>query len=183
MPYIFGKLWHLAIIWAIRKVFQCILQGVRFLLANHTVLSGTSATVSYIYPQMVGRTTKWFHIRQCLSLYWIYSANNSAILSCYFSCGTVYVTLRQKISRLYLSHQHFPGAHFAGAQFATPRFSMGPNLPGPNLPQKITRGPICLEPIPPAKPSSHKFLVFIRPLSQKTPGVEFDQGYLSFFFL
>ena len=29
MSYIFGKLWHLAI-WAIRKAFQCILQGVRF---------------------------------------------------------------------------------------------------------------------------------------------------------
>ena len=42
MPYIFGKLWHLAIIWAIRKAFQCILQGVRFLLANHTLLSPTS---------------------------------------------------------------------------------------------------------------------------------------------
>ena len=41
MSYRFGKLWHLAIIWAIRKAFQCILQGVRFLLANHTLLSRT----------------------------------------------------------------------------------------------------------------------------------------------
>ena len=49
MPYIFGKLWHLAIIWAIRKAFQCILQCVRFLLANHSLLSGTSETFSYIY--------------------------------------------------------------------------------------------------------------------------------------
>ena len=49
MPYIFGKLWHLAIIWAIRKAFQCILQGVRFLLANQTLLSGTSENESYIY--------------------------------------------------------------------------------------------------------------------------------------
>ena len=47
MPYIFGKLWHLAIIWAIRKAFQCILQGVRFLLANHTRLSPTSNNDSY----------------------------------------------------------------------------------------------------------------------------------------
>ena len=47
MPYIFGKLWHLAIIWAIRKAFQCILQGVRFLLANHTRLSPTSENESY----------------------------------------------------------------------------------------------------------------------------------------
>ena len=47
MPYIFGKLWHLAIIWAIRKAFQCILQGVRFLLANHTRLSPTSENDSY----------------------------------------------------------------------------------------------------------------------------------------
>ena len=48
MPYIFGKLWHLAIIWAIRKAFQFILQGVRFLLANHTRLSPTSENDSYI---------------------------------------------------------------------------------------------------------------------------------------
>ena len=47
MSYIFGKLWHLAIIWAIRKAFQCILQGVRFLLANHTRLSPTSDNESY----------------------------------------------------------------------------------------------------------------------------------------
>ena len=49
MPYIFGKLWHLAIIWAIRKAFQCILQGVRFLLAKQTRLSGTSDNMSLIY--------------------------------------------------------------------------------------------------------------------------------------
>ena len=48
MPYIFGKLWHLAIIWAIRKAFQCIQQGVRFLLANHTRHSPTSENDSYI---------------------------------------------------------------------------------------------------------------------------------------
>ena len=47
MSYIFGKLWHLAIIWAIRKSFKCILQGVRFLLANHTRLSPTSDNESY----------------------------------------------------------------------------------------------------------------------------------------
>ena len=47
MPYIFGKLWHLAIIWAIRKAFQCILQGVRILLANHTRISPTSDNESY----------------------------------------------------------------------------------------------------------------------------------------
>ena len=48
MPYIFGKLWHLAIIWAIRRAFQCILQGVRFLLANHTRFSPTSDNDSYV---------------------------------------------------------------------------------------------------------------------------------------
>ena len=48
MPYIFGKLWHLAIIWAIRKAFQCILQSVRILLANHTRISPTSENDSYI---------------------------------------------------------------------------------------------------------------------------------------
>ena len=30
MSYRFEKLWHLAINWALRKAFQCILQGVRF---------------------------------------------------------------------------------------------------------------------------------------------------------
>ena len=48
MSYIFGKLWHLAIIWPIRKSFQCILQGVRFLLAKQTRLSGTSDNESYL---------------------------------------------------------------------------------------------------------------------------------------
>ena len=48
MSYRVGKLWHLAIIWAIRKAFQCILQGVRFLLANHTRLSPTSENESYL---------------------------------------------------------------------------------------------------------------------------------------
>ena len=47
MPYIFGKLWHLAIIWAIRKAFQCILQGVRILLAKYTRFSPTSENESY----------------------------------------------------------------------------------------------------------------------------------------
>ena len=47
MPYIFGKLWHLAIIWAIRKAFQCILQGVRILLAKYTRISPTSENESY----------------------------------------------------------------------------------------------------------------------------------------
>ena len=49
MSYRFGKLWHLAIIWAIRKSFQCILQGVRILLANHTRLSPTSENDSYYF--------------------------------------------------------------------------------------------------------------------------------------
>ena len=49
MSYIFGKLGHAAIIWPIRKSFQCILQGVRFLLANHTLLSGTSESQSYAW--------------------------------------------------------------------------------------------------------------------------------------
>ena len=53
MPYIFGKLWHLAIIWAIRKAFQCILQGVRILLANHTWISPTSENDSYCLPEFV----------------------------------------------------------------------------------------------------------------------------------
>ena len=52
MPYIFGKLWHLAIIWAIRKAFQCILQGVRILLAKYTPISPTSENESYIVVEM-----------------------------------------------------------------------------------------------------------------------------------
>ena len=48
MPYIFGKLWHLAIIWVIRKAFQCILQGVRILLAKYTRISPTSENDSYL---------------------------------------------------------------------------------------------------------------------------------------
>ena len=52
MPYIFGKLWHLAIIWAIRKAFQCILQCVRILLANHTRISPTSENDSYPDKEM-----------------------------------------------------------------------------------------------------------------------------------
>ena len=56
MSHIFGKLWHLAIIWAIRKAFQCILQGVRFLLANHTRLSPTSDNESY---QKINLSTGW----------------------------------------------------------------------------------------------------------------------------
>ena len=48
MPYIFGKLWHLAIIWAIRKAFQYILQGVRILLAKYTRFSPTSDNESYL---------------------------------------------------------------------------------------------------------------------------------------
>ena len=47
MPHIFGKLWHLALIWAIRKAFQCILQGVRILLAKYTRISPTSENYSY----------------------------------------------------------------------------------------------------------------------------------------
>ena len=53
MPHIFGKLWHLALIWAIRKAFQCILQGVRFLLANQTLLSGTSEDESYAVVKII----------------------------------------------------------------------------------------------------------------------------------
>ena len=62
MPYIFGKLWHLAIIWPIRKAFQCILQGVRILLANHTRISPTSDNDSYIKVHIV------FLSRFCSSL-------------------------------------------------------------------------------------------------------------------
>ena len=58
MSYIFGKLWHLAIIWAIRKAFQCILQGVRFLLAKQTRLSGTPDNESYIVVEVTMNMAK-----------------------------------------------------------------------------------------------------------------------------
>ena len=60
MSYIFGKLWHSAIIWPIRKSFQCILQGVRILLAKQTRLSGTSGNESCIQFQFL-----IFHIFHC----------------------------------------------------------------------------------------------------------------------
>ena len=73
MSYIFGKLWHSAIIWPIRKSFQCILQGIRFLLANQTRLSGTSDNESYtgIYALWIIRKpikqTPWPY---CIGLPW-----------------------------------------------------------------------------------------------------------------
>ena len=72
MPYIFGKLWHLAIIWAIRKAFQFILQGVRILLANHTRISPTAENDSYIdiycdHPPTPGRL--YFDIKCLLRKY------------------------------------------------------------------------------------------------------------------
>merc|ERR1719270_2754590 len=57
MPYIFGKLWHLAIIWAIRKAFQCILQGVRILLAKYTRISPTSENDSYTSEHHISTDT------------------------------------------------------------------------------------------------------------------------------
>ena len=58
MPYIFGKLGHLAIIRAIRKAFQSILQGVRFLLAKQTLLSPTSDNESYQFHSLIHHTRK-----------------------------------------------------------------------------------------------------------------------------
>ena len=59
MTYIFGKLWHSAINWPIRKSFQCILQSVRFLLANHSQCSGTSETFSNLHS-LRSIPGKWF---------------------------------------------------------------------------------------------------------------------------
>ena len=42
-----------AMIWAIRKAFQCILHGGRFLLANHTRLSPTSENESCLIMQFL----------------------------------------------------------------------------------------------------------------------------------
>ena len=60
MSYRFGKLWHLAIIGAIRKAFQCILQGVRILLAKYTRISPTSENDSYV---LLSQISKWCEIR------------------------------------------------------------------------------------------------------------------------
>ena len=49
MPYIFGKLWHLAIIWAISKAFQCILRVLILQVAKQTRLSPTSENESYLH--------------------------------------------------------------------------------------------------------------------------------------
>ena len=90
MPYIFGKLWHLAIIWDIRKAFQCILQGVRILLANHTRISPTSDSDSYLtklscYDFKKCQTNTYFQklihhrpIRQ-ISLLWLVDISHSGI--------------------------------------------------------------------------------------------------------
>ena len=51
MSYRFGKLWHLAIIWAIRKAFQCILKASDF--CWQTILD---------FPQHLRMT----HIEECL---------------------------------------------------------------------------------------------------------------------
>ena len=56
----------LALIWAIRKAFQCILQGVRFLLAKQTRLSGTSENESYdICDHEDWRLCDFNHRQQC----------------------------------------------------------------------------------------------------------------------
>ena len=109
MPYIFGKLWHLAIIWAIRKAFLCILQGVRFLLANHTRLSPTSDNDSYkfhIYIPYDGETCqlfttlhllttpvpvvhrhiKWWPRLQCFQC-WLFLSNSKMRISFFFTCA------------------------------------------------------------------------------------------------
>ena len=62
MPHIFGKLWHLAIIWAIRKAFHCILQGVRILLAKYTRISPTSDNASYPDPVV----QKYLRFMECV---------------------------------------------------------------------------------------------------------------------
>ena len=78
----------------------------------------------------------------------------------------------KKITGPNVQNQKFSGAKFTAKFFSGPicwqnnfwdpichqqnfsgpicrtQFFLEPNLPGPNLPQKITRGPICLEPFP-----------------------------------
>ena len=85
MPYIFGKLWHLAIIWAIRKAFQCILQGVRILLANHTRISPTSENDSYLVFKIFTPLRHFVDLLQhlgCLLLHIIWLRLSVYIMHC-----------------------------------------------------------------------------------------------------
>ena len=72
MSYIFGKLMHQRLILAIRKPFWCILRGVRFLLANRTLISTTSQTFSYLEK------------KNNILLYSIYAIHAEALISSIF---------------------------------------------------------------------------------------------------
>ena len=85
----------LSLIWAIRKAFQCILQGVRFLLANHTRLSPTSENDSYILCAICisAKTQTYQYISAppilcTLPLTMIYNSKN-AIISIYISISDI----------------------------------------------------------------------------------------------
>ena len=121
MPYIFGKLWHLAIIWAIRKAFQCILQGVRILLANHTRISPTSENDSYQNEkgQPANQRLSWM---MNFMEQWIWLALwHSFILSAYLSIQNLDIwrlptyTLQRKgeLKRTNLHSSSVVGLHFS----------------------------------------------------------------------
>ena len=90
MPYIFGKLWHLALIWAFRKAFQCILQGVRFLLANHTRLSPTSDNESYEVSRRPSIMTR--HVKYELWYWKTLSLKAKNLFTSYAAVGAACVT-------------------------------------------------------------------------------------------
>ena len=82
MSYRFGKLWHLAIIWTIRKAFQCILQGVRILLAKYTRISPTSENESYI---LLGKVTTLLEFQSVFRMGGEFASWLLQLVS--FSCG------------------------------------------------------------------------------------------------
>ena len=90
MPYIFGKLWHLAIIWAIRKAFQCILQGVRILLAKYTRISPTSENESYLVMLSEWNIcdSGWFVANTFVTFFTVKETNNKS------REGKIYLLLR-----------------------------------------------------------------------------------------
>ena len=97
MPYIFGKLWHLAMIWAIRKAFQCILQGVRILLAKYTRISPTSENDSYVCMYVC--------VRVCVCV-WVYTGTDTSL-----RCNLRVVEIRRTCTQLSSERDIFGQAH------------------------------------------------------------------------
>ena len=82
------------VIWAIKKALQCILQGVRLLLAKQTRLSGTSDNESYMHWQKHQHRNK--HIYQHKQQKHYFQRHKQALLpiaTCHVCSGVI---LREK---------------------------------------------------------------------------------------